>query len=257
MSKAKVTPSAASRPGIASCAVQPVEVGLAARQLDVELPHVARTERAGTARAFLDVSGHAKTSRAARPEFWDRYRCPSGRIRASLIDSETRAAQRPSDRGQCLLEVAAHAFALAVPAANWASIRVMLHGFDRLLARRALAFTAIAIAIAIGVTVTTDEPYSTFRTRVARLCAFVPALSAIGAAITLAQSRARGELRALEALGVAPFRMGRGPMVTSWALGFLAARGAGFPAVRPELAVSRAGARQRTGWSTPERFSIR
>jgi hypothetical protein len=101
--------------------------------------------------------------------------------------------------------------------------RAVLHGFDRLLARRTLAFTVLAFAIAIGVTIATDEPYSTFRTRVARLCAFAPALSAIGAAVSLAQSRARGELRALEALGVAPFRMARGPMVTSWALGLLAA----------------------------------
>jgi hypothetical protein len=99
----------------------------------------------------------------------------------------------------------------------------MLHGFDRLLARRSLAFTALAFAVAIGVTISTDEPYSTLRMRVARLCAFAPALSAIGAAVTLAQARARGELRALEALGVAPFRIARGPMVTGWALGLVAA----------------------------------
>ena len=37
------------------------------------------------------------------------------------------------------------------------------------------------------------------------------------------RSRARGELRALVALGGAPFRMARGPMVTSWALGLAAA----------------------------------
>ena len=91
----------------------------------------------------------------------------------------------------------------------------MLHAFDRLLARRALAFTALAFALAIGVTIATDEPYSTLGTRVARLCAFAPALSAIGAAIALAQSRARGELRALETLSVTPLRMARGPMMSS------------------------------------------
>ncbi len=99
----------------------------------------------------------------------------------------------------------------------------MLHGFDRLLARRTLAFTALAFAIAIGVTISTDEAYSTLGMRVARLCAFAPALSAIGAAVTLAQSRARGELRALEALGALPFRIARGPMVACWALGLIAA----------------------------------
>jgi hypothetical protein len=99
----------------------------------------------------------------------------------------------------------------------------MLHGFDRLLARRTLAFSVLALVLAVGVTISTDEPYSTWRMRIARLCAFAPALSAIGAAVTLAQARGRGELRALEALGVAPFRMARGPMVTSWALGLVAA----------------------------------
>ena len=99
----------------------------------------------------------------------------------------------------------------------------MLHAFDRLLVRRTLAFTALLLVIAVGVTVSTDEPYSTIRMRVARLCAFAPAISAIGAAITLAQSRSRGELRALEALGVAPLRMARGPMVTCWALGLATA----------------------------------
>jgi hypothetical protein len=98
-----------------------------------------------------------------------------------------------------------------------------MHGFDRLLARRALAFTTLALAIAIGVTLATDEPYSTFRMRVARLCAIVPALAAIGSAVALAQSRARGELRALEALGVGPFRIGLGPMLVSWVLGLTAA----------------------------------
>jgi hypothetical protein len=98
----------------------------------------------------------------------------------------------------------------------------MLHGFDRLLARRALAFTALALVIAVGVTLATDEPYSTSRMRVARWCAFAPGLSAVGSAIALGQSRVRGELRALEALGVAPLRAGRGPMVVGWLLGFFA-----------------------------------
>jgi hypothetical protein len=98
----------------------------------------------------------------------------------------------------------------------------MLHGFDRLLARRALAYTVLALVIAVGVTLATDEPYSTIRMRVARWCAFAPALSAVGSAIALGQARARGELRALEALGVAPLRAGRGAMVASWVLGFVA-----------------------------------
>src|SRR6185503_19306495 len=113
--------------------------------------------------------------------------------------------------------------AASSPGRQWANIRAMLHGFDRLLARRTLAFTALAFAIAIGVTISTDEAYSTLGMRVARLCAFAPALSAIGAAVTLAQSRARGELRALEALGALPFRIARGPMVACWALGLIAA----------------------------------
>jgi|RhiMethySRZTD1v2_1073278.scaffolds.fasta_scaffold17722_6 hypothetical protein len=97
-----------------------------------------------------------------------------------------------------------------------------MHGFDRLLARRAFAYTALALVIAIGVTIATDEPYSTIRMRLARWCAFAPGLCAVGSAIALGQARARGELRALEALGVAPLRAGRGPMIASWLLGLVA-----------------------------------
>jgi len=97
-----------------------------------------------------------------------------------------------------------------------------MHPFDRWLCRRSLAFTAVALAMAIGIVLATDEAFSTARMRVARLCALAPALAALGAGLALSQAQARGELRALEALGGSPLRVARGAVVAGWMAGIVA-----------------------------------
>jgi len=99
-------------------------------------------------------------------------------------------------------------------ASNWT-----VHAFDRRLMLRAFAFTLLALVVAAGVAVATDEPLSTWPMRAARLAAFLPALSAIGAAAALAQARARGELRALAALGASPWRVTLGATAAGWLAG--------------------------------------
>jgi hypothetical protein len=94
-----------------------------------------------------------------------------------------------------------------------------VHAFDRRLMLRAFAFTLLALVVTGGVVIATDEPFSTWPMRAARLAAFLPALAAIGAAAALAQSRARGELRALAALGASPWRVTLGATVAGWLAG--------------------------------------
>lgn len=94
--------------------------------------------------------------------------------------------------------------------------------FDRLLFRRALAFSVAATLLALGVVVLTDEPLSTPGMRAARMAAFAPALAALGVSVALAQARGRGELRALAALGASPWRAARGAVLAGWLVGALA-----------------------------------
>ena len=97
-----------------------------------------------------------------------------------------------------------------------------MHAYDRALLGRTLALTFIAGIIALAVAVATDEAYSTWRMRTARMSAFVPALAALGASLVLSQARARGELRALAALGHSPWRVALGPMLAGWLYGLAA-----------------------------------
>lgn len=97
-----------------------------------------------------------------------------------------------------------------------------MHPFDRLLFRRALAFTAVLTLLALVVVVATDEPMSTAAMRVARMAAFAPLLATLGASVALAQARARGELAALSALGASPWRSVRGAVIAGWFVGALA-----------------------------------
>jgi hypothetical protein len=97
-----------------------------------------------------------------------------------------------------------------------------MHAFDRLLAWRSLAYTLLASLMTLGAVTLTDESGSSWAMRVARLCALGPALAAVGATLAVTQARARGELSALGALGVSPFRQELGPMLASWLVGGLA-----------------------------------
>jgi len=94
--------------------------------------------------------------------------------------------------------------------------------FDRSLFLRTLGVTGILLVAALGVVVLTDEPGSTAAMRVARVAAFTPALSVVGALLCLEQARDRGELRALAALGFCPWRAARGATLAGWLLGVVA-----------------------------------
>jgi hypothetical protein len=85
-----------------------------------------------------------------------------------------------------------------------------VHPFDWLLLRRSLLAAAIAAGVAASVVVTTDEATSTAAMRVARIAAFAPLIAAIAALFIVSHARSRGELRAIECLGVASWRAARG-----------------------------------------------
>lgn len=76
--------------------------------------------------------------------------------------------------------------------------------------------------IALAVMIATDEAFSTAGMRIARLCAFAPALSALGAGAIVGHASERGELRALLGLGASPFRTALGAIVAGWVIGAIA-----------------------------------
>jgi hypothetical protein len=114
--------------------------------------------------------------------------------------------------------------------------------FDRMLAWRALAYSALGSALVFSIMLLTEEPLTTGSQRLARLCVFAPAIAALGSLLSLTQARARGELVALAALGASPLRLARGASVVAWGLGLVAVMlvaspaadvSAVFPALRP------------------------
>ncbi|MCC6216857.1 MAG: hypothetical protein IT376_18505 [Polyangiaceae bacterium] len=84
---------------------------------------------------------------------------------------------------------------------------------------RVLAVGGALGALAAGVIVLTDEAYSTTGMRAARLAAVLPGVASAAVWIGLERSRALGELRALEALGVRPSVARFGAVAAGWALG--------------------------------------
>jgi hypothetical protein len=114
--------------------------------------------------------------------------------------------------------------------------------FDRMLAWRALAYSALGSALVLAIMLLTEEPLTTGSQRLARLCVFAPAIAALGSLPSLMQARARGELVALAALGASPLRLARGASVVAWGLGLVAVIlvaspaadvSAVFPALKP------------------------
>jgi hypothetical protein len=101
--------------------------------------------------------------------------------------------------------------------------------YHRSLWLRSVATGLLLGVVALGVMAATDEGGSTPAMRIARLCAFTPALAALGAAATLELARSRGELRALEALGVSPWGAAFGATLGGWFLGGLAVVGLMLP----------------------------
>lgn len=102
----------------------------------------------------------------------------------------------------------------------------MLSPYDRSLARRAGAIAALAALLALVVIATTDEG-APWAVRIGMLAALAPVAGALGALSALRLANARGEIRALAALGVDPARAARGAVlggVVVSALGPLLAR---------------------------------
>ena len=97
-----------------------------------------------------------------------------------------------------------------------------MHAFDWLVWRRCLGLALLLTLLTAGVAAATDEPGSTLGTRLARLAAFLPAVVVIAQAIVIAQSRERGEIGALAALGASPLRRVRGAILAGLSLGALA-----------------------------------
>lgn len=69
--------------------------------------------------------------------------------------------------------------------------------------------------VAAAVVVTTDEATSTAAMRVARMAALAPLVAALATLSVVAHARSRGELRAVECLGVPPWRAARGAAVAA------------------------------------------
>lgn len=86
----------------------------------------------------------------------------------------------------------------------------VLNHYDLALARRVLAAGLLLGALAFVITAATDEAGSSTEDRLGRVAAFLPILGALAASVVLAQTRSRGEMRALQALGVSPARAVRG-----------------------------------------------
>src|SRR5688572_22000577 len=98
-----------------------------------------------------------------------------------------------------------------------------LTAYDSLLARR-----AAALGIALGVLVFlamlgTDDAASTNAGRLGRLAGLSSLAGGGGAFLALAQARARGEARALSAIGLPPARTALGAVTGGAAVGLLGA----------------------------------
>jgi hypothetical protein len=78
--------------------------------------------------------------------------------------------------------------------------------YDRLLAGRAAALAVALSVLLIVVIVSTDEGQAPFAARLGRFASLLPIAGGLGAFMTAEQARARGELRGLHAIGVAPAR---------------------------------------------------
>ena len=93
---------------------------------------------------------------------------------------------------------------------------------DSLLFWRTLAGALLLLALVTGVVVATDEAYSTFGMRVARLCAFCPLIAAVAMGSCLGLAAQRGELRALSVLGASPWTAAFGALCAAWLFGGVA-----------------------------------
>lgn len=116
--------------------------------------------------------------------------------------------------------------------ANFSAVtRMRLAPFAWSLVSRTMAGTVAATCVAAAIIVATDEATSTLGMRAARLAALGPLLACLGALAVCAHARARGELGALEALGMKPWEAAHGAAVAGWACGVLATIALAMPGV--------------------------
>lgn len=97
-------------------------------------------------------------------------------------------------------------------------------------AARALGATVLALIVVVLITAATDEGQISVAARIARTLPLAPLCTAVGAALALGTSRARSEVRALEALGRSPAESAR-----------YAAMGAAVPSIVMAIAIAVAG----------------
>jgi hypothetical protein len=83
-------------------------------------------------------------------------------------------------------------------------------GYDLRVGGRAFALALIAFVVAALVTAATDEGNVAWGIRAGRTLPIAPACAALGTLIAIVPARARGEVRALEALGRAPWQAALG-----------------------------------------------
>lgn len=112
--------------------------------------------------------------------------------------------------------------------------------FDQRSFGRSLAIASVTALLAGIVMVSTDGEAAGSGARLARLGAMSPMFGAIGSAIAIAQSRARGETTALECLGMLPMRAHAGAFVAAFLLSIVGAvaavsHGANLEALFPRL----------------------
>jgi hypothetical protein len=102
------------------------------------------------------------------------------------------------------------------------------------LAKRAAVAIATAACLAAAIVMTTDEATSTAGMRIARLAAIGPLLACLGVLAVCAHARLRGEIGALEALGMAPWEASRGAALAGWMFCFATLVLLALPWVDPE-----------------------
>ena len=95
--------------------------------------------------------------------------------------------------------------------------------WDARAARRAAAIAALALVVAWLVTAATDEGGLTWGVRAGRALPLAPACAAVGTWLALAAGRARGEERAMAALGRSPIERALGAVAGGACVALLAA----------------------------------
>jgi hypothetical protein len=140
---------------------------------------------------------------------------------------------------------------------NGAGKRPSLTAYDTLLARRSAAL-GLAIALLLFLTMLgTDDAGGTHASRLGRLAALTSLAGGAGAFLGAAQARSRGEIRALEAIGLTPFRASLGAVMGGAVVGLFGVALALVPGVDLSRLFPRAlpaeaiWTREAAGWLDP------